>query len=138
MFRRAPVALILLMALAGPAAAQSAAPSTPQSAAHPGDIKIVGESRATTQLKRDILAVVTGYSRARHSCGTITTVETAPLSQGYEPKTAVFRVSEPQHFYERWVADLCGTKRAFLVAMWPSPKGGADYKVVEVPPGTEP
>ena len=39
---------------------------------------------------------------------------------------------------ERWVAELCGTKRAFLVALWPSPKGGADYKVVEVPPGTDP
>jgi hypothetical protein len=102
------------------------------------DIKLVGQSRATPQLKRDILTAVTGYSKARHSCGTVTTVETAPLPQGYEPKTAMFRVSAPQHFYERWVADLCGTKRAFLVAMWPAAQGGADYKVVEVPPGTEP
>jgi hypothetical protein len=134
---RVPIGLMLFIAMAGPAAAQSGAPP-PQSAAQPGDIKIVGQSRATSQLKRDILTAISGYSKARHSCDTIATVETAPLPQGYEPKTAMFRVSAPQHFYERWVASLCGTKRAFLVAMWPSPKGGADYKVVEVPPGTEP
>ena len=137
MHRRVPIGLMLLLAMAAPAAAQSGAPS-PQSAAQPGEIRIVGQSRATVQLKRDILTAIAGYSKARHSCDTIATVETAPLPQGYEPKTAMFRVSAPQHFYERWVASLCGTKRAFLVAMWPSDKGGADYKVVEVPPGTEP
>jgi hypothetical protein len=73
--------------------------------------------------QRDILTAIGGYSKARHSCDTIATVETAPLPQGYEPETAMFRVSAPQHFYERWVASLCGTKRAFLVAMWPSAKG---------------
>ena len=112
--------------------------AAPQAVAQSTDIKFVGQSRATPQLKRDILTAVAGYSKARHSCATITTVETAPLPQGYEPKTEMFRASAPQHFYERWVAGLCGTKRAFLVAMWPSPKGGADYKVVEVPDGTEP
>lgn len=112
--------------------------AAPHAVAQSTDIKFVGQSRATPQLKRDILTAVIGYSKARHSCGTITTVETAPLPQGYEPKTAMFRASAPQHFYERWVAGLCGTKRAFLVAMWPSPKGGSDYQVVEVPDGTEP
>ena len=127
MSRRIAIGVMILFALAAP---QAGAQST--------DIKFVGESRATPQLKRDILTAVAGYSKARHSCDTVTTVETAPLPQGYEPKTAMFRVSAPQHFYERWIAGLCGTKRAFLVAMWPSPKGGADYKVVEVPDGTEP
>lgn len=127
MSARIVTGLMLLLALAAPpAAAQST------------DIKFVGQSRATPQLKRDILTAVAAYSKARHSCNTVTTVETAPLPQGYEPKTTMFRVSEPQHFYERWVAGLCGVQRAFLVAMWPSPKGGADYKVVEVPDGTEP
>jgi hypothetical protein len=95
-------------------------------------------SRATPQLKRDVLEVIAGYAKHSHACGTITTVESAQLGDKYEPKTPMYRVSAPQHVYERWVADLCGTKRAFLVALWPSPKGGADYKVVEVPPGTEP
>jgi len=31
--------------------------------------------------------------------------------------SAQFRVSEPQHFYESWTADACGTKRPFLVAL---------------------
>lgn len=136
--RRVPVGVLLLIAMAGPAAAQSGAPSPPQATAPSADIKFVGQSRATAQLKRDILTAVAGYSKARHSCDTIAMVETVPLPQGYEPKTAMFRVSAPQHFYERWVASLCGTKRAFLVAMWPATQGGADYKVVEVPPGTEP
>ena len=127
MSRRIAIGVMILFALVAP---QGIAQST--------DIKFVGQSRATPQLRRDILTAVAGYSKARHSCDTVTTVETAPLPQGYEPKTAMFRVSAPQHFYERWIAGLCGTKRAFLVAMWPSPKGGADYKVVEVPDGTEP
>jgi hypothetical protein len=126
--RRLFMSFVLLAATTAPALAQSVSP----------DIGITGQSRATLQLKRDILGVIAGYAKTRHSCGTIAALETAPLPQGYEPKTAMFRVSEPQHFYERWVADLCGTKRAFLVALWPSPKGGTDYKAVEVPTGTEP
>ena len=102
------------------------------------DIRFVGESRATPQLKRDVLTVIAGYAQATHACGTITTVESTPLGDKYEPKTPLYRVAAPGHFDERWVAELCGTKRAFLVALWPSPKGGADYKVVEAPPGTDP
>jgi hypothetical protein len=135
------IVMTLLCALAVPAVAQTGAPSVPppapQSAPRPV-YNFVGQSRATVQLKRDVMTAVAGYAQQRHACKTITTVETAPLPQGYEPKTALFRVSEPQHFYERWTADVCGTKRPFLVALWPSPKGGADFKVVEVPPGTEP
>jgi hypothetical protein len=102
------------------------------------DVMFVGQSRATLQLKQDVLVAITGYSKARHACGTIASVETTPLGDTFEPKTPLYRVTEPNHLYERWSADLCGTKRAFLVALWPSPKGGADYKVVEVPSGTEP
>jgi hypothetical protein len=102
------------------------------------EVKFTGQSRATPQLKRDVLIAITGYSKARHACGTAASVETVPLGDKYEPKTPLYRVTEPQHLYERWTADLCGTKRAFLIALWPSAKGGADYKVVEVLPGTEP
>lgn len=102
------------------------------------DIKFVGQSQASPQLKHDVLTVIASYANGAHACGTITTVESARLGDKYEPKTPLYRVASPGHLYERWVADLCGTKRAFVVALWPSPKGGADYKVVEVPPGTEP
>lgn len=114
--------------------ATAASPAFAQST----DVTFVGQSRATAPLKRDILTAIAGYSKARHSCGTVTKVETARLPDSYEPKTEMYRASAPQHFYERWVASLCGSRRSFLVAMWPSPKGGADYKVVEAPPGTEP
>jgi hypothetical protein len=117
---------IFIVAASSPALGQSS------------NVEFVGQSRATAGLKRDIVAAITGYAKARHSCGTLATIETTPLKEGYEPKTEMYRVSAPQHFYERWVATLCGAKRPFLVALWPSPKGGADYKVVEVPPGTEP
>ena len=143
MIHRLVLGVTFFVALALPAAAQVGArstpqSSTPQSAARPA-YTYVGQSRANVPLKNDVMIMVSGYTRYQHSCKTITTVETAPLPQGYEPKTAMFRVSEPQHFYERWTADVCGTNRAaFLVALWPSPKGGADFKVVEVPPGTEP
>lgn len=137
MWASIPVALIVVSASLS-AAAQQNAPPPVQSATGQGGIKIIGESRATPQLKRDILPVIAGYAKARHSCGTIKSVETTPLPQGYEPRTKMFRVSAPQHSYERWLVDLCGVKRAFLVALWPSPRGGADYKAVEVPPGTEP
>jgi len=121
--KRTALGLVALFVVAGPAYA---------------DIKFVGQSQASPQLKHDVLSAIAGYAKGAHACATITTVESAPLGAGYEPKTPMYRVTNPQHFYERWVTELCGTKRAFLVALWPSPKGGADYKVVEVPPGTEP
>lgn len=133
---RSIIGLALLIAMAAPAAAQVANP--PQSAAQSPTIKFVGVSRATAPLKRDVMAAISGYTKARHSCAAITTVETAPMAKDFEPRTPMYRVSEPGRIYERWVADACNIKRAFLVALWPSPKGGADYKVVEVPPGTEP
>jgi len=102
------------------------------------DVRFVGQSQASPQLKRDVLTAIAGYSRAAHACGAITTIESALLGKEYEPKTPMYRVSAPQHSYERWVAELCGTKRAFLVALWPAVQGGADYKIVEVPLGTEP
>ena len=68
---RTATGLMFLLALAVP-------PAVAQSP----DIKFVGQSRATPQLKRDILTAVTGYSKARHSCAAVTTVETAPLPQG--------------------------------------------------------
>jgi len=101
------------------------------------DITFIGQSRASPHLKHDVLTVM-GYAQHAHACGTISTVESVPMGAAYEPKTPMYRVAAPDHLYERWVADLCGTKRTFLVALWPSPKGGADYKVVEVPAGTEP
>ncbi len=61
------------------------------------DIEFVGQSRATPQFEA---RCPDGHRRLcpGHGCGTITTVESAPLGE----------------------------------------KGGADYKVVEVPPGTDP
>jgi hypothetical protein len=141
MVHRFAIAATLLAFLAVPAAAQVSAPSPPPSASQSAQrpaYTFVGQSRATVQLKRDVMTAVAGYAQQRHGCKAITTVETAPLPPDYEPKAPLFRASEPQHFYERWTADVCGTKRPFLVALWPSPKGGADFKVVEVPPGTDP
>lgn len=133
---RVIVALALLGAAVVPAAAQVANP--PQSAAQGSTVRFVGVSQATPQLKRDVMVAISAYTKARHSCAAVTAVETAPMAKDFEPKTAMYRVSAPGHVYERWIADGCGAKRAFLVALWPSPKGGADYKVVEVPPGTDP
>ena len=42
--------------------------AVPPAVAQSPDIKFVGQSRATPQLKRDILTAVAGYSKARHSC----------------------------------------------------------------------
>lgn len=139
MLRRLLITTILFFSAITPAAAQGGPNAPPpQSAATSTAIKFIGQSRATAQLKRDVLVAISGYSKARHACGAITTVETVPYPPGFEPKTAMFRATAPQHFYERWTASLCGTKRPFLVALWPSPKGGADYQVVEVPAGTDP
>jgi hypothetical protein len=127
MSSRVAVGLVLLLAMAAPGLAQQGS-----------TVKFAGVSRATPQLKRDVMVAISAYTQARHSCGSIATVETAPMAKDFEPKTPMFRVSAPGHIYERWIAEACGARRAFLVALWPSPKGGADYKVVEVPPGTDP
>lgn len=139
MTRRLILGMMLSCALAVQAAAQTSAPASPQQSAVPSPtVTFVGQSRATVPLKRDVVAMISAYSQARHSCRIITKIESTPLAQTYEPKTAMFRATAPGHFYERWNVDLCGTKRPFLVGMWPSPKGGTDFQVAEVPAGTEP
>ena len=64
--------------------------------------------------------------------------QSAILPPTYTPRTAIYQIGAPNHHYERWTATACDTKRTFLVGLWPVPQGGADYKVVEIPPGVEP
>ena len=106
--------------------------------AHADEVRFAGQSRATPQLKVDVLGMVAGYSAQRYKCGTITAVNSTILPKSYSPRIPLHQIASPDHVYERWVIDLCEVKRAFLVGLWPDPKGGANFKVVEIRDGVEP
>jgi hypothetical protein len=106
--------------------------------AHASDVRFTGESRATPQLKTDVLVAITGYSRHQYKCPEVSSIESALLPATYKPRTPLYQIAAPNHHYERWVATVCDGKRTFLVGLWPVPQGGADFKVVEIPPGVEP
>lgn len=107
-------------------------------AAQAYDIDFRGQSRASPQLKADLLAQISGYAKHTYKCSFPFSVETALLPASYTPRTPIYRISSPQRSYERWGVNLCGTKRGFLVGLWPDGKGGAFFKVTEVKKGVEP
>lgn len=121
------------IAAAGFALALSAAP-----AAQAYDVDFRGQTRASPQLKADLLTNIAAYAKGAYQCNFPFAVETALLPASYLPRTPMYRISSPQRSYERWVVNLCGTKRAFLIGLWPDGKGGAFFKVTEVKKGVEP
>jgi hypothetical protein len=102
------------------------------------DVRFVGQSRASPQLRTDLIAVISGYSMHQYKCPTVSSIDSTVLPPAYKPRTAIYQIGAANHHYERWTATACDTKRTFLVGLWPVPQGGADYKVVEIPPGVEP
>jgi hypothetical protein len=121
------------LAGAGIGLALAAAP-----AAQAYDIDFRGQSRTSPKLKADLLANIAGYAKSRYQCAFPFSVETSLLPATYMPRTAMYRISSPQRSYERWLVNLCGTKRPFLVGLWPDAKGGAYFKVGEIMKGVEP
>ena len=107
-------------------------------AAQAYDIDFRGQSRASPKLKADLLNNITIYGKARYKCAVVFSVDSTVLPPSYNPRTAMYRVSSPQRVYERWVVNLCGTKRPFFVGLWPDGRGGAYFKVGEIMKGTEP
>ena len=105
--------------------------------AHATDVRFAGESRATPKLKTDVLTLITGYSGHEYKCTAVSSIESTLMPASYKPRTPLYQIAAPNHHYERWVATLCGTKRSFLIGMWPVPQGGTDVKVVEIKPGVE-
>ena len=107
-------------------------------AAQAYELRFTGPSRTTPALKRDVLNAITGYSKYTYKCSFIFSVESAQLPPSYVPRTPLYQIAAPQHSYERWLINLCGKKRSFLLGLWPAPQGGANFKVLEVPPGIVP
>jgi hypothetical protein len=106
--------------------------------AHASDVRFTGQTRATPQLKTDLLGVISGYSQHQYKCSVVSAIDAAVMMPTYKPRTPIYQISAPNHHYERWTATVCDTKRTFLIGLWPVPQGGADYKVVEIPAGVEP
>lgn len=91
------------------------------------DIDFRGTTRASPELKLDMLRTIQGYAKARHDCSFIFSVNMTVLGPGFQRNSPVY--ARGGHF-ERWDANLCGRREAFTVSMWARASGGSDYAIL--------
>lgn len=93
------------------------------------DITTTGHTRATPQLAVDILSTISRYSKATDGCAFVFSADMQVLPRDYSPTRTTVPVTSRGGHYEQWTLNACAAKQRFLVAMWPSPRGGSDYAV---------
>lgn len=88
-----------------------------------------GRTLASPQLAADILRDISRYSKATGGCSFIFSAHLTVLPRSYTPvQPSMPAVARGGHF-EQWSLNACGARQRFQVAMWPSPRGGADYAI---------
>lgn len=92
-------------------------------------ISFTGQTKASPQLRLDVLRQIARYSKANGGCAFVFSAHMQIMPRNYVP----VRPSKPAtglggHF-ERWTLNACGAKQGFQVAMWPSPRGGSDFAI---------
>lgn len=85
-----------------------------------------GPSRADRRLKADILKGMQRYSVAAYRCARLDRVQAQSLPARFRSGSSVYR---RMGHWEEWSARACGQRRTFLVAMWPSRRGGVDFTI---------
>ncbi len=96
-------------------------------AANAGPVWMEGNTTANTRLSEEVMKAVMLYADALWSCSSAELIQPEFL-QSYKP----YRVGpegSAKTIYERWTVTLCGKKRRFLVAFWPSSVGGTMFRV---------
>lgn len=115
------------------AAIVTAAAMLPAGSAGAYNIDFRGTSRASPQLKLDMLKTMQRYAKATSGCSMIFSVETTIMPAGFRSSSAV---RKPGGHIELWDANVCAKKQMFIVSMWPSPRGGTEFVVA--PQGRRP
>lgn len=95
-------------------------------AAAPAPADRPGPSRADKRLKADVLRGMQRYSVAAYRCARLSQVQAQSLSKRFRAGSPVYR---RKGHWEAWSARVCGQRRTFLIAMWPSRRGGVDFTI---------
>ncbi|KQN06506.1 hypothetical protein [Sphingomonas sp. Leaf25] len=96
-------------------------------AAYP--LKITGASMASPRLQADVLTAIADYSSRTGGCRMIYSADRAIMPRSYVPR----QPTRPAHtlggHFEVWTMNVCAARQRFQIAMWPSPRGGADFAI---------
>jgi len=111
------------------AAALAAATVTASQPAAAYPLKITGNSRATAQLKVDVLRQIAEYSSRTGGCRFLHSAHMQVMPRNYVPRQPTRPAPTLGGHFEVWTVNVCSAKQRFQIAMWPSPRGGADFAI---------
>ncbi len=106
--------------------AASAAAGQP-AAAYP--LKVTGRSMASPQLQADVLTAIADYSKRTGGCRMIFSADRQIMPRSYVPRQPTRPATRLGGHFEVWTMNVCAAKQRFQIAMWPSPRGGADFAI---------
>lgn len=109
------------------AALVTAAIAAQPAAAYP--LKVTGRSMASPQLQADVLSAIADYSKRTGGCRMIFSADRAVMPRTYVPRQPTRPATSMGGHFEVWSLNVCAAKQRFQIAMWPSPRGGADFAI---------
>jgi hypothetical protein len=109
------------------AALVTAAIAAQPAAAYP--LKVTGRSMASPQLQADVLTAIADYSKRTGGCRMIFSADRAVMPRTYIPRQPTRPATSMGGHFELWSLNVCAAKQRFQIAMWPSPRGGADFAI---------
>lgn len=109
------------------AALVTAAIAAQPAAAYP--LKVTGRSMASPQLQADVLSAIADYSKRTGGCRMIFSADRAVMPRTYVPRQPSRPATSMGGHFEVWSLNVCAAKQRFQIAMWPSPRGGADFAI---------
>ncbi len=96
-------------------------------AAYP--VKLTGRTLATPRLEADVLQAIGAYSKRSGGCSMVYSADRAVMPASYVPRRPTRPATAMGGHFEVWTLNVCAAKQRFQVAMWPSPRGGADFAI---------
>lgn len=118
--KRIPVIAAMIAATALMAASPAAA--VPQ-------VKLSGRTLATPKLAGDLMRTILGHSKHSSGCPTISGAHMQVMPRSYAPRQPTRQAIAMGGHFEVWTITACAATRRYQIAMWPSPRGGADFAI---------
>lgn len=113
--------------LAAIALTTGAVAASQPAAAYP--LKITGRSLASSQLAVDLLSRIADYSARTGGCRMLFSAHREIMPRSYVARQPTRPALALGGHFELWTVNACAAKQRFQIAMWPSPRGGADYAI---------
>ncbi|MET0246747.1 MAG: hypothetical protein ABW182_08380 [Sphingomonas sp.] len=108
--------------------AAAALVASPPAAASP-QVTLTGRTLATPKLAGDLMRTIAGYWRRSAGCATISSAHMQVMSRSYAPRQPTRPATALGGHFEIWTINACAAAQRFQVAMWPSPRGGAEFAI---------